>query len=217
MLQERRRRLLLQRHKWPKRTEFSSHGILSRWISDTENWEAGGKCLYLNLLEIFFRRKEKSGGQMLPARTLVLASFLTRWLMTTYKVRCWRHSAKITSHGFETLQLLTTTEVNTLPTRVSSPDGRLATLSEVEGWYFHPGASSRSCWVRRSEQKGNICWHWKRGKMLQVAKILPFLQVSIAVSATVTNPTEDVKEMSPERRKCLLESETSNSLYQVHL
>lgn len=53
--------------------------------------------------------------------------------------------------------------------------------------------------------------------MLQVAKILPFLQVSIAVSATVTDPTEDVKEMSPERRKCLLESETSNSLYQVHL
>ena len=44
----------------------------------------------------------------------------------------------------------------------------------------------------------------------------PFLQVSIAVSATVTDPTEDVKKMSPERRKCLLESETSNSLYKVH-
>ena len=42
-------------------------------------------------------------------------------------------------------------------------------------------------------------------------------QVSIAVSATVTDPTEDVKRMSPERRKCLLEPETSNSLYQVHL
>ena len=41
------------------------------------------------------------------------------------------------------------------------------------------------------------------------------LQVSIAVSATVTDPTDDVKAMSPERRKCLLESETSNSLYKV--
>ena len=46
--------------------------------------------------------------------------------------------------------------------------------------------------------------------------MLPLLQVSIAVSATVTDPTEDVKTMSPERRKCLLESETSNSLYKVH-
>ena len=41
--------------------------------------------------------------------------------------------------------------------------------------------------------------------------------MSIAVSATVTDPTEDVKRMSPERRKCLLESETSNSLYKVLL
>ena len=44
-----------------------------------------------------------------------------------------------------------------------------------------------------------------------------FLEVSIAVSATVTDPTEDVKAMSPERRKCLLESETSSSLYKVHI
>ena len=43
-----------------------------------------------------------------------------------------------------------------------------------------------------------------------------FFQVSIAVSATVTDPTDDVKSMSPERRKCLLESEISSSLYQVH-
>ena len=50
-----------------------------------------------------------------------------------------------------------------------------------------------------------------------MAKQVLLLEVSIAVSATVTDPTEDVKEMSPERRKCLLESETSNSLYQVHL
>ena len=42
------------------------------------------------------------------------------------------------------------------------------------------------------------------------------LEVSIAVSATVTDPTEDVKAMSPERRKCLLESETSSSLYKVN-
>ena len=47
--------------------------------------------------------------------------------------------------------------------------------------------------------------------------MLPFSQVSIAVSAIVTDPTEDVKTMSPERRKCLLESETSNSLYKVHM
>ena len=36
------------------------------------------------------------------------------------------------------------------------------------------------------------------------------------MSATVTDPTDDVKAMSPERRKCLLEPEISTSLYQVH-
>ena len=35
------------------------------------------------------------------------------------------------------------------------------------------------------------------------------------VSAVVTDPTDDVKSMVPERRKCLLEPEISNSLYEV--
>ena len=55
----------------------------------------------------------------------------------------------------------------------------------------------------------------KEVKTEKMTKML-FLEVSIAVSATVTDPTEDVKAMSPERRKCLLESETSSSLYKVH-
>ena len=35
------------------------------------------------------------------------------------------------------------------------------------------------------------------------------------ISAVVTDPTDDVKSMVPERRKCLLEPEISNSLYEV--
>ena len=35
------------------------------------------------------------------------------------------------------------------------------------------------------------------------------------ISAVVTDPTDDVKSMVPERRKCLLEPETKNSLYEV--
>ena len=36
--------------------------------------------------------------------------------------------------------------------------------------YFHPGSSSRPCWVCWSKQKGNICWHWKRGKTWESGK-----------------------------------------------
>ena len=109
-------------------------------------------------------------------------------------------------------------EEKMLQTQAFTLDGRLQT--HTKRWaYFHPGASSWPCWVCWGEQKGYICWHWKGGKKCQVlwrAKKGYSLQVSIAVSATVTDPTEDVKAMSPERRKCLLEPEISTSLYQVH-
>ena len=56
---------------------------------------------------------------------------------------------------------------------------RLWFLLRMEGWklfprfgsYFHPGAPSRSCRVCWSEQKGDFCWHWERGKKWQMAKM----------------------------------------------
>ena len=114
----------------------------------------------------------------------------------------------------KTLQLLTMIEKNMLLTQVSSLGGRLETIKARYIWVqvlLHDPVE-----FAEVNRKGIFVGIGKEVITDKWQQKWLFFEVSIAVSATVTDPTEDVKAMSPERRKCLLESETSSSLYKVH-
>ena len=92
----------------------------------------------------------------------------------------------------------------------------------MEGWkllnleIFEFRCFSTTLWSLLKSIEGEYSLELEKRLKLKKWQKMLLLEVSIAVSATVTDPTEDVKAMSPERRKCLLESETSSSLYKVH-